>query len=120
FPSIEIGGSNQNATLNAGTERFSGANSLNQDITEITDDFTWVKGNHTLVLGTHNELFDFKNLFLSEANGYYFYPSLAAFENQDCPKITTGIGCEFRISYATGSDPLRATKFGAQQYGLYG
>ena len=115
FPSIEIGGSNQNATLNAGTERFSAANSLDQNITELTDDLTWVKGNHTLVFGTHNELFDFKNLFLSEAFGYYFYPTLGAFENQDC-----SVGCEYRISYATGSDPLRATSFGAKQYGLYG
>jgi hypothetical protein len=114
FPSIEIGGSNQNATLNAGTERFSGANSLDQKIVEITDDFTFIKGNHTLVLGTHNELFKFKNLFLSEFNGYYFYPTLAAFETQTCT-----VGCEYRISYATGADPKRPTQFGAQQYGLY-
>src|SRR5436305_4259803 len=90
FPSIEIGGANQNATLNAGTERFSGANSLDQKITEITDDFTLVKGDHTLVFGTHNELLKFKNLFLSEFNGYYFYPTVAAFENQDC-----SVGCEY-------------------------
>lgn len=114
FPAIEIGGSNQSATLNAGTERFSGKNSLDQKITEITDDFTWTRGNHTLVFGTHNELFKFTNLFLSESNGYYFYPTLAAFEKQDC-----SVGCEYRISYATGSNPSRPTAFGAQQYGLY-
>jgi hypothetical protein len=114
FPSIEIGGANQNATLNAGTERFSGANSLDQKITEITDDFTWVKGDHTVVFGTHNELFKFSNLFLSEFNGYYFYPTLTAFEKQDC-----SVGCEYRISYATGSDPKRPTQFGAKQYGFY-
>jgi len=114
FPSIEIGGANQNATLNAGTERFSGANSLDQKITEITDDFTWVKGDHTFVFGTHNELFKFKNLFLSEFDGYYFYPTVAAFENQDC-----SVGCEYRISYATGANPKRPTAFGAKQYGFY-
>ena len=119
FPSIEIGGANQNATLNAGTERFSGGNSLDQKITEITDDFTVLRGNHTIVVGTHNELFKFKNLFLSEFDGYYFYPDLAAFETQTCPKITSGLGCEYRISYATGSNPKRPTTFGAQQFGLY-
>lgn len=119
FPSIEIGGANQSATLTVGTERFSGANSLDQKITEITDDFTMLKGNHTIVVGTHNELFKFKNLFLSEFNGYYFYPSLAAFESQTCPKITSGTGCEYRISYATGADPRRPTTFGAEQFGLY-
>ncbi|PYQ56635.1 MAG: hypothetical protein DMF58_20240, partial [Acidobacteria bacterium] len=80
FPSIEIGGANQNATLNAGTERFSGANALDQKITELTDDFTLTRGNHTIVLGTHNEIFKFKNLFLSEFYGYYFFPTVAAFE----------------------------------------
>src|SRR5438270_8051505 len=104
FPSIEIGGVNQNASLNAGTERFSAANSLDQKITEITDDFTILKGNHTIVVGTHNELFKFKNLFLSEANGYYCYPPLAASETQTCPKFNSG-GCEYRLSYATGADP---------------
>jgi outer membrane receptor for ferrienterochelin and colicin len=117
FPSIEIGGANQNASLNAGTERFSGANSLDQKITEVTDDYTMLKGNHTIVVGTHNELFKFKNLFLSEFDGYYFYPTLAAFESQTCPPKTGG--CEYRISYATGADPKRPTAFGAQQYGLY-
>ncbi|MEA2240087.1 MAG: hypothetical protein QOC81_4811 [Thermoanaerobaculia bacterium] len=123
FPSIEIGGANQNATLNAGTERFSAANSLDQKITEITDDFTMLKGNHTIVVGTHNELFKFKNLFLSEFNGYYFYPRLDDFENpSNCGKNIPGRGqvnCEYRISFATGADPQRPTAFGAQQFGLY-
>jgi len=122
FPSIEIGGANQNAQLNAGTERFSGANSLDQKVTEITDDFTLVKGDHTLVFGTHNELFKFKNLFLSEFDGYYFYSRLDAFENNSlCGKTVSGVtyNCEYRISYATGADPKRPTSFGAQQYGFY-
>jgi outer membrane receptor for ferrienterochelin and colicin len=122
FPSIEIGGANQNATLNAGTERFSAANSLDQKVTEITDDFTILKGNHTIVVGTHNELFKFKNLFLSEFNGYYFYSRLDAFENNAlCGKTVSGVSytCEYRISYATGADPRRPTSFGAEQFGLY-
>jgi hypothetical protein len=111
FPTIEIGGANQNATLNAGTERFSGANALDQKITEITDDFTFVHGNHQLVVGTHNELFNFKNLFLSEFYGYYFFPTVAAFE--------AGTVQEYRISFATGSNPKAPTAFKASQYGLY-
>ena len=111
FPSIEIGGANQNATLNAGTERFSGANALDQKITEITDDLTFVRGNHTITVGTHNEIFKFKNLFLSEFYGYYFFPTIAAFE--------AGTVQEYRISFATGSDPRSPTAFKASQYGLY-
>jgi outer membrane receptor for ferrienterochelin and colicin len=111
FPSIEIGGAAQNATIAAGTERFSGANALDQNITEFTDDFTWVRGSHTLIFGTHNEFFEFKNLFLSDVYGAYFFPTVDAFD-QNKPT-------EYRISFATGSDPLRPTTFEAAQLGFY-
>jgi outer membrane receptor for ferrienterochelin and colicin len=111
FPSVEIGGSARNGTVTIGTERFSGANSLDQDILELTDDFTWVRGAHTITLGTHNEFFEFKNLFLSEFYGYYFFPNFAAFES--------GRPTEYRISFATGNDPGRPTQFEAGQYGVY-
>lgn len=111
FPSIEVGGAAQNSALTAGSERFSGANGLDQTITELTDDFTLTRGNHTLIFGTHNEFFDFKNLFLSDTYGAYFFPTQAAWDEN---KPT-----EYRISYATGDDPRAPTKFGAAQYGLY-
>jgi outer membrane receptor for ferrienterochelin and colicin len=120
FPSIEIGGTGpRTQTLIAGTERFSGANALDQKVTEITDDFTIVHGAHTLTLGTHNEIFSFKNTFLSEFTGYYYYPTLDSFMNQDCSHLTTGQSCEYRLTYATGSDPKRPASFGVAQYGLY-
>lgn len=111
FPSIEIGGAEQNPTLAVGTERFSGANKLDQNIMELTDDFTWIKGNHSLTFGTHNEFFEFKNLFLSEFFGYYHFTSLANFTANN-PDI-------YRISFANGSDPSRPTQFKVRQYGLY-
>lgn len=112
FPSVEIGpGNPRSGTYTAGTERFSGANQLDQEVIEFTDDFTYVRGNHTLTLGTHNEFFEFANLFLSEFYGYYYFPNLAAFEK--------GQATEYRISYATGDDPSRAASFGAAQYGVY-
>ena len=40
-----------------GTEQFSTANALDQDIIEIHNDLTWVRGRHQLTIGTHNELF---------------------------------------------------------------
>lgn len=115
--SIEIGGAAQNATIAAGTERFSGANALDQDVLELTDDFTWVRGSHTIVMGSHNEFFKFKNLFQSDALGAYFFgganldAAVAAF---DANKPT-----EYRITYATGADPLRPTSFEASQLGFY-
>jgi outer membrane receptor protein involved in Fe transport len=123
--SIEIGGAAQNATIAAGTERFSGANALDQNVLELTDDFTWVRGSHTVVMGTHNEFFEFVNLFQSDAFGAYFFGSATPL-----PQGTTAIDSavaafeanrptEYRITYATGNDPLRPTSFEAAQLGFY-
>lgn len=112
FPTVEIGGSGERSgAMQVGTERFSGANSLDQDILELTDDFTWIRGSHTLVFGTHNEWFEFKNLFIPDFNGYYYFPTLDAFE--------AGQATIYRIGYATGSNPKRPTQFKAGQYSLY-
>ena len=50
--------------MNFGTEFSSQANKLNQDVVEITDDFTFLKGKHTFTVGTHNEFYQFYNLFI--------------------------------------------------------
>lgn len=97
--------------LLAGTERSSGANGLDQDILEITDDFTLLKGNHTLTIGTHNEFFKFANVFIQDVYGSYFFPSVADFEK--------GVAARYQVKFATGDDPFRPTKFAAQQWGLY-
>ncbi len=84
FPWIEIedaGGASDPGRFEfeVGTEPFSTENSLDQDILEITDDFTWIRGNHTWVIGTHNELFSFDNLFLQNSFGAYQFTNLEAF-----------------------------------------
>jgi outer membrane receptor for ferrienterochelin and colicin len=112
FPTVEIGGTGpRSGAVHIGTERFSGANTLDQDVIEINNDFTWVKNNHTLVFGTHNEFFEFKNLFISEAYGYYYYPTLDAFMNNQAQ--------EYRVGFATGADARRPTAFEVRQYGFY-
>lgn len=112
FPSIEVGGTGpRNGELHAGTERFSGANSLDQDVLEITDDFTLTRGAHTITLGTHNEIFEFKNLFISDFYGYYYFPTFAA--------LQAGLATQYAIGFATGADPSRPTQFEVRQYGIY-
>ena len=59
---------------------LSSANELDQDIIEITDDFTMQLGSHTVTLGTHNEFFDFRNLFIQNSFGYYTFTSVENFE----------------------------------------
>jgi hypothetical protein len=113
FPTIEIGasGGERNGSLQTGIERFSGANVLSQDVTEFTDDFTYTRGNHTMVVGTHNEFFEFSNLFIQDFYGYYHFTTLA--------NLQAGNPDIYRIGFATGSDPRRPTEFKAGQYSLY-
>jgi hypothetical protein len=103
--------------LIAGTERSSGANSLNQDILEVTDDFTLIKGNHTLTIGTHNEFFKFENLFIQDITGTYFFNSVAT--PGDPYSLAGGTAARYQVKFANGADPRRPTRFSAQQWGLY-
>jgi len=114
FPQVEIGGgvrAERNGVIQFGTERFSGANALDQDIFEFTDDFTWIFGAHNLVLGTHNEIFKFANTFIADYYGYYHFVDFDAFK-AGTPDI-------YRIGFATGDDPKRPTAFKAGQFSLY-
>ncbi len=112
FPWIEIedvDGSGQ-FEFEAGTEAFSTFNSLDQDVIEITNDFTWLKGNHTITVGTHNELFTFDNLFIQNGFGAYEFSDLDAFE--------AGTARRFRRTVPNpGQDPLAT--FDVEQIGLY-
>lgn len=114
FPSIEVGGTGpRRGELIAGTEQFSGLNRLEQDILEITDDFTFLVGDHTFTIGTHNEFFEFTNYFLASFYGYYYFPTLDA--------LDAGQATEYQISFTNGSDPgAPVSEFEVQQWGLYG
>ena len=60
----------------AGTEQFSARNAIDQDIIELNDAFTILKGSHTFTFGTHNEFLDLKNLFIRDNFGSYNFQSL--------------------------------------------
>lgn len=95
----------------AGTERFSTANSLDQDILEITNDLTVLRGKHTLTFGTHNEIFSFDNLFIRENFGSYQFNSLDDLE--------AGIAAQFDHSFSLTSDPQQSAKFDVTLLSFY-
>jgi hypothetical protein len=97
--------------IRAGRENFSTANELDQDIVEINNDFTLIRGQHTITLGTHNELFDFRNLFIRDSFGNYGFSSLDNFE--------AGIAQSFDHSFSRTSEPQQASTFGVKQIGFY-
>jgi len=66
-------------TINAGPDNFSGRNALDQDVLEITNDFSFSLGNHNITLGTNNEFFRFSNLFIRNPFGNYRFSSMDDF-----------------------------------------
>jgi hypothetical protein len=97
-------------TYEMGTDRYSSANKLDQDIFEVTDNFTYFFGNHTFTVGTHNEFFSFTNLFLRSFAGYYQYNSLADLQ-------AGNVAFYQRVAARNGKDP--AANFPVAQYGFY-
>ena len=75
FPAVRVDfpdGSN----LRLGSDATSQANSTNQDVIELTDDFTWVRGAHTFTVGTHDEFSRFATLFIQNLYGSYEFSSI--------------------------------------------
>jgi hypothetical protein len=69
------------AYLAAGAERFSQANVLDQDVYQLQDNVSYQLNNqHRVVVGTSNEFFRFRNLFLQAAIGVWSFDSLDLFE----------------------------------------
>ncbi|MDX9923628.1 MAG: carboxypeptidase regulatory-like domain-containing protein [Ignavibacteriaceae bacterium] len=95
----------------AGPDRFSSANELDQDVFEFTDNFSISMGDHVFTLGTHNEFFSFRNLFVRSFFGYWQFNSLTDFEN--------GKPAFFQKNFSRTSDPNQAAEFSVAQLGFY-
>jgi hypothetical protein len=94
-----------------GTEYSSHANALNQDIIQVSDDITMVKGNHTLTFGTQNEFYSFYNLFIQYLYGGYRFNSITNWSN--------GIAQSYNHNFSNTSDPEQAAEFSVMQFGFY-
>ncbi len=64
-----------------GAERFSQANSLDQTIFQFTNNLTGRFGEHRVTFGTHNEFYDFSNLFEPGSLGLWTFDSIDDLEN---------------------------------------
>ena len=95
----------------SGTEQFSTKNAINQDIVELNDAYTLLKGPHTITVGTHNEFLKLGNLFIRDNFGTYYFSSLDNFE--------AGLAQQYDHSFSATSDPNQQAKFSVRQYGAY-
>lgn len=73
FPTVEIGEGGVTYTT-VGHEPFSIHNILNQDVLQLTDNFSLYRGRHTLTLGANYERFSFFNSFNIFRHGVFFLP----------------------------------------------
>ncbi len=106
-PSQLAGGGS--AVLQAGTEQFTQGNVLDQDLFELTDNFTMPFGNHRVTLGTHNEFFKIRNVFTESSYGLWTFSSLDSLNN--------ALPLAYRHSASLGGDII--AKFGASSYSAY-
>lgn len=112
FPAITV--KKGAASMLLGTEYSSGANRLNQDIFTLSDNFSVLVGNHSFVFGTHNEMYQFENLFIQNLTGAYTFGSIQDLKDG---KVSNYYYGRSKLD-VTGRDDW-APSFGAMQLGFY-
>jgi len=125
FPALQI--RDGSATIYAGSEPYSTANALDQDILTLTNNFSIYKGKHTITIGGNIEYSKTYNLFMRKNYGEYRYNSIADFLS------TTGAGdgsggevpaYQYERGYSlvddlTGDGSKAAAEFSMIQWGVY-
>ncbi len=115
FPRLTlVDGSGQ---IRLGSEVFSTANQLRQNILTLTDNFNLYRGKHTITIGTHNEFYDIYNLFIRQNFGEYEFASVNDF-------ITGAPPVDYASSYSLvddirGDGSEASASFSALQLGFY-
>jgi hypothetical protein len=114
-------------SISQGIGRFNQANRLDQDIFEITNDFTYVVGDHTLTFGTSNEIFSVSNLFIQDFVGSYeFSPFEVTDENGNVVREVSpveafelGVPSDYRFSASRLDNPVPEAEFTSFKLGAY-
>ncbi len=116
FPYIYIDDEN-NGVIRLGSEEFSTANQLDQDIISITNNFNIYKGAHKITIGTHNEFYSIYNVFMRQNFGVYWFSSLDDFLNDEpAYRYTRTYSL---VDDITGDGTAAAADFNAMQLGFY-
>jgi hypothetical protein len=97
------------AQLRAGAENSSQGTEVDQDVIELTDNYTLPVGRHRLTAGTQNEFYRLRNLFAQNSYGVWEFSSLDSLARGDAGRYQAGVGL---------GGPLDA-RFDAVQLGLY-
>lgn len=113
FPAVFI----TNESIAFGSDAFSAANLLKQDVITLTDNFELYKGRHTFTFGTSNEYYNMFNIFIRNNYGSYTFANANDF--------LTGAGpTKFDRTFSLvdnkqGDDTKAAARLKALQLGVY-
>jgi hypothetical protein len=104
----------------SGSERFSHGNELDQDVFEITNNFSMPFGSHRITLGTQNQFQKFRNLFAQSTFGVWDFPSLDALRNGLPQSYIVGVPLQLNAAGDVEAGGDGAVRFKSAIYSLYG
>ncbi|MCC6770514.1 MAG: TonB-dependent receptor [Gemmatimonadaceae bacterium] len=108
FPQVEV--NNPVALLIGGGERSSHANELDQDVLELTDNFSIPLGtSHRLTLGTQNQFYEVRNLFQQQGLGRWIFGTIDSLE--------IGAPRSYAVGVPVSGDG--AVRFKSRQHAVY-
>jgi len=122
FPIVDILGPNGQNMTTFGPDPFTKNNKLDQDVIQINDFFSIYLKDHTVTIGTANELYTFQNVFTPLINGVYRYNSLADFYADANPATTaTARPASYTSQFVAveGGPEATAVKWSALQLGFF-
>jgi outer membrane receptor for ferrienterochelin and colicin len=126
FPRVQINDGDGRITF--GSEAFSTANILEQNIFTVTNNFEVSKGAHNMTFGGNFENYDIRNVFVRQNFGQYTFNSLADFNTYfDNDASNDALADSYFHSYSlvdpagTSGDDIQnaAASFQYSQLGLY-
>lgn len=121
FPVIDIEDGSSRNYISAGSEPFSGLNSLNQDLFQAADNFNIYSGKHTITLGASGEYFKFSNAFAQFVSGQFRFNTLADFFSAAAGGANAALPTLYQLTYsAVPGNPKPAAKLSVAQVSLYG
>jgi len=116
FPAIRI--YDGDASIYFGSEAYSTANELKQNIFNVTDNLSLYLGSHTVTVGANFEYQYVYNLFMRKAFGEYRFGSVEDF-------MTGAPALQYERGYSlvddiVGDGSAAAAEFNTMQFGIYG
>jgi outer membrane receptor for ferrienterochelin and colicin len=115
FPYVNI--ADGSGEIIFGSEQFSTANLLDQDILTINDNFQVYAGKHTLTFGANLEFYEMSNLFIPFNYGSYEFDSVDDFLNGNNSSFY--IRSYSQVDNVVGDESDAIAAFNAAQLGFY-